>query len=165
MSIQELGSLGEFISAIAVLVTLVYLTVQTRQTRKAAEQSAYFSELQANVSTVEMYSKWRSYLQDPGLVEIIEIANAGGNLSTGQQIRLSSAFEELFAAASGAHLNSVEPGSLYEAEADIDYIVSIFERIPCAEREWDRFKSIASKVSPELVEALDAYLERRKGDD
>jgi len=35
MSIQDLGSIGEFISSIAVLVTLLYLAMQVRQTRAA----------------------------------------------------------------------------------------------------------------------------------
>ena len=35
MTIQELGSIGEFISSIAVLLTLIYLAVQVRQTRNA----------------------------------------------------------------------------------------------------------------------------------
>ncbi len=39
MSIQELGSIGEFISSIAVLVTLIYLAVQVRQTRNATVAS------------------------------------------------------------------------------------------------------------------------------
>jgi hypothetical protein len=161
MSIQDLGSLGEFFSAIAVFVTLVYLAVQTRQTRKAAELSAYFSQLQANVSTVDMYSRWRSYLQDPGLLEIIELANSNLDLNDGQQIRLSAAFHELFAAAAGAHLNSVRPDSLYNAKADIEYLANVFDTIPCAAREWHQFKPMAAKVSKELVEAMDTYLERQ----
>ena len=39
MSIQELGSIGEFISSIAVLVTLIYLAMQVRQTRNATVAS------------------------------------------------------------------------------------------------------------------------------
>ena len=35
MTIQELDSIGEFISSIAVLFTLIYLAVQVRQTRDA----------------------------------------------------------------------------------------------------------------------------------
>ena len=35
MTIQELGSIGEFISSIVVLITLLYLAVQVRQTRNA----------------------------------------------------------------------------------------------------------------------------------
>ena len=39
MSIQELGSIGEFISSIAVLITLIYLAVQVRQTKNATVAS------------------------------------------------------------------------------------------------------------------------------
>ena len=35
MTIQELGSIGEFVSSIVVLITLIYLAVQVRQTRNA----------------------------------------------------------------------------------------------------------------------------------
>ena len=59
MSFQELGSLGELVGALAVLATLVYLAMQTRQTRIAAEQSAYFSQNQATIGTVEMYRRRR----------------------------------------------------------------------------------------------------------
>ena len=34
LSIQDLGSVGEFVSSIAVILTLIYLAVQTRQTQK-----------------------------------------------------------------------------------------------------------------------------------
>ena len=34
MTLEQLGSLGEFISAVAVLATLVYLAVQVRQAKK-----------------------------------------------------------------------------------------------------------------------------------
>ena len=39
MTIQELGSIGEFISSIAVLVTLIYLALQVKQTRNATVAS------------------------------------------------------------------------------------------------------------------------------
>ena len=39
MSIEELGSIGEFVSSIAVLITLIYLAVQVRQTRSATVAS------------------------------------------------------------------------------------------------------------------------------
>ena len=35
LTIEELGSIGEFISSIVVLITLIYLAVQVRQTRNA----------------------------------------------------------------------------------------------------------------------------------
>jgi hypothetical protein len=39
MTISELGSLGEMVSAIAVVITLVYLSVQIRQNTHAMEES------------------------------------------------------------------------------------------------------------------------------
>ena len=39
MTIQELGSIGEFVSSIAVLVTLIYLALQIRQNRQATVAS------------------------------------------------------------------------------------------------------------------------------
>ncbi len=43
MSIQELGSVGEFLSSIAVLVSVVYLAVQIRHGTEAARTSTYLS--------------------------------------------------------------------------------------------------------------------------
>ena len=41
MSIEQLGSLGEFIAAIAVLISLVYLALQIRQNTKQVEQASF----------------------------------------------------------------------------------------------------------------------------
>ena len=38
MSIQDLGSLGEFVAEIATLITLVYLAIQIRQNTKQLEE-------------------------------------------------------------------------------------------------------------------------------
>ena len=39
MNVQDLGSIGEFISSIAIVVTLIFLTMETRQARNATQQS------------------------------------------------------------------------------------------------------------------------------
>jgi hypothetical protein len=41
MTIQDLGSAGEFIAAIATLVTLIYLAIQVRQNTKALRASTF----------------------------------------------------------------------------------------------------------------------------
>lgn len=43
MSIEDLGSIGEFLSSIAVLVSLVYLAIQIRSSTEAARTSTYQS--------------------------------------------------------------------------------------------------------------------------
>lgn len=45
MSVQELGSIGEFVAAIATVATLIYLSLQIRQTNRVS-RSAVVSELQ-----------------------------------------------------------------------------------------------------------------------
>lgn len=41
MTLQDLGSIGEFVAAIATLVTLVYLALQIRQNTRSIRTSAY----------------------------------------------------------------------------------------------------------------------------
>ena len=46
MSIQELGSIGEFVAAIVVVVTLIFLTLQTKQNTRAVKSSSALSGMQ-----------------------------------------------------------------------------------------------------------------------
>lgn len=57
MTIQELGSLGEFVGSIAVVITLIYLTTQLRQNTKAI-RSASVQALDSMLS--ENFSSWSS---------------------------------------------------------------------------------------------------------
>lgn len=88
MNWDALSAIAELVGAVAVVSTLIYLSIQTRQARIASERAVYYSELQANVSTVDMYSRWRTYLQSPSLLETISKANSGENLSFEERTRL-----------------------------------------------------------------------------
>ena len=46
MTVQELGSIGEFVAAIVVVVTLIFLTRQTKQNTQAVKNSTALSGLQ-----------------------------------------------------------------------------------------------------------------------
>ena len=41
MTLQDLGSIGEFIAAIATLITLIYLAVQIRQNTRTTRSTAF----------------------------------------------------------------------------------------------------------------------------
>ena len=164
MNWDALGATAELFGAVAVIFTLIYLSIQIKQARNASDRAAYYAELQANISTVDMYSRWRTNLQNPSLLEVISKANSDESLSPEEQIGLSAAFDELFVAAAGAHLNSVKPDSLYEAKADIKYLATVFDTMPCAQKEWIRIRHIVIDVSPELVKAVDDYISRENGD-
>ena len=54
MTIQDLGSLGEFVAAIATLVTLVYLALQIRQNTRTVRTSTYQAVLDSSRSDTEL---------------------------------------------------------------------------------------------------------------
>jgi hypothetical protein len=96
MNWDAVAAIAELLGAISVVSTLVYLSIQTRQARSVSERSAYYAELQANVSTVDMYSRWRTYLQNAILLEVIAKANSGHDIAAEEQIMLSAAFERVW---------------------------------------------------------------------
>ena len=56
MSIQDLGSIGEFISAIAVLITLLYLAIQVRAIRSAnlSDFTAHTIQFRTQLNALEI---------------------------------------------------------------------------------------------------------------
>jgi hypothetical protein len=64
MSLQDLGSLGEFIAAIATLVTLVYLAIQIRQNTKSVRASSFHDAISDFAHGIEELNK------DPELTRI-----------------------------------------------------------------------------------------------
>ena len=48
MTIQDLGSIGEFVAAIATLITLLYLAIQIRQNTRSVRSSTYQAVLDSS---------------------------------------------------------------------------------------------------------------------
>ena len=69
MSIQELGSIGEFIAAIATVVTLLYLAIQIRQNTRAVRGStihAMTDSMQAELHwSHEIAAIWTKSFENP----------------------------------------------------------------------------------------------------
>lgn len=57
MSIQDLGSLGEFIAAIATLITLAYLAVQIRQNTQSVRASTFHEAISDFAHGIEELNK------------------------------------------------------------------------------------------------------------
>ena len=83
MSIQELGSIGEFISSIAVLITLVYLALQVRQTRNATVAST----MQTNRV---QFQNIMIANRDSLIASIIVKADGGKSLTDEEEYRISN---------------------------------------------------------------------------
>lgn len=71
MTIEQLGSLGEFIAAIATLMTLAYLAIQVRQNTKALRASTFQQVSEAMAQNV-------SHLTDNGELAAIALKVASG---------------------------------------------------------------------------------------
>ena len=83
MSIQELGSIGEFISSIAVLITLIYLAVQVRETRDATVANA----LQTNRAQFQLIMIAN---RDSVIAPIIVKADKGEPLTAEEEYRMGN---------------------------------------------------------------------------
>ena len=83
MTIQELGSIGEFISSIAVLVTLIYLALQIRQNRQATVAST----MQTNRT---QFQNIMLANRDSLIAPIIVKADKGEPLTEEEQYRLGN---------------------------------------------------------------------------
>ena len=59
ISIQDLGSIGEFVSSIAVLITLVYLAIQIRLNTRQLEHHFKSTDLSTFTAIDESFSRFR----------------------------------------------------------------------------------------------------------
>jgi hypothetical protein len=159
MNIQELGSLGEFVSAIAVMATLIYLAIQTRLTRKAAEETADFQANLSARSVVDLYSHWRSLMANSELAKVLVKARGKEDLTEIEQLMFSAVFEELFwAAASGSLTNNENPSALGES-VDAQHLLAVINANPRAIADWRRSVPLLSMFAPEFVKTVDSLLE------
>ncbi len=79
VTLQDLGSIGEFIAAIATLVTLVYLALQIRQNTRTVRTSTYQAVLDSSRSDTELL------LAHPHLERIYRLGRRDPTELTGEE--------------------------------------------------------------------------------
>ena len=156
MNIQDLGAIGEFVSALVVLVSLVYIAVQTRQARAAAEETAKFASLQATHSIIDLYIEARETLLEHQ--ETISKANEGEPLSGSERLAVSLVFHDLFYAAAYSHRSAASDGSFHQVNGDVEYLTGFLEQNPCAVSEWHRMKASVARMDPGFVQGVEDEL-------
>lgn len=77
-TVQDLGAIGEFVSAIAVIATLAYLAVQVRHTKSALEDNALVTRVTVMDQHTQAQSRWRGRLADSTELARIWSAARGG---------------------------------------------------------------------------------------
>jgi hypothetical protein len=103
VTIQELGSLGEFIAAIATVLTLIYLAIQIRANTRASAIDSHRSINSAGSAAVIAIADNR---------ELAEILNRGlrdlGSLDEVELTRLSMIVSKILSATQQGYLESAE---------------------------------------------------------
>ena len=157
MTIQELGALGEFVSAIAVIITLVYLAIQTRLTRKAAEESAKFASQEALRAVPEMYARYRTLTSTPELAKIVVKARTQP-LDETERLLFSTIFEELIYVSATSYQSALQAASGHDNNGDVEFVAAIFAQNPLALEVWVDHSVIAEAISSEFVAKLNRKL-------
>ena len=101
MTISEIGSIGEFISAIAVVVSLVYLAFQVRDNSSFVRENSEFLRATHDVSSNEGVAQFRkNYFDHPELIEIERRGNRCEKLNFSEaalyNLLVSGTFENHF---------------------------------------------------------------------
>jgi len=91
VTLDDLGSLGEFISGLAVVVTLVYLAIQIRHNTRAVRSSMHQDMVEATLRVAESLSD----NADVGLI-VLKADEDYDNLTAGELLRFEAYAERVF---------------------------------------------------------------------
>lgn len=150
MLIQDLGSIGELLSAIAVLGTLIYLSVQVRQANLATSRSS-------RLGVVEAHARWRSAIyENLTLAELLDRDNKNEPLSDAEKIQIEMLHFELFISCV-MDVFTVEEGTPH---AEHEYLVNILKANPSVRRQWEKQRTMMVNMIPDYVVEIDRILAR-----
>ncbi|MBT4161056.1 MAG: hypothetical protein HOC70_13350 [Gammaproteobacteria bacterium] len=132
MTIQDLGSIGEFISALIIIVTLIYIAIQSKQNQNLMRSSAF----QYRTSTaIDMYQQ---VVSSEHMSRILVKNRSGQELSEEEKIRLT--FWQLCLLKAGENIHyQLEIGVLEdEFETTIsDALIQTIKTAPGMRTTWE----------------------------
>ena len=147
MTLQDLGSLGEFVGALAVVMSLFYLAVQIRQNTRALHTSTY-------AQTAEQ--AWQANLaiaQDGDLARIWSAFAAGKPLVPEDNARIDAALGNFFTA--GEHTFRQYELGLLDSDTWENTVWNAYSLFPPV--AFDRWREREGPLTQRLL----AYLESR----
>jgi hypothetical protein len=159
MTLQDLGSIGEFVGAIATVATLAYLAMQLRQNSVQLRESSRMAQMSSIDRTVESFSRYRGMLAEPQNAEVYTRGlESYAKLSATDKVRFGAIIEEYFFAYSALY-NRVANGGYHMTTwtAQANSGASVLENPGVAEWWADR-KFI---YSDDFVTELEGFVERR----
>ena len=156
MTLQELGSIGEFVAAIATLVTLVYLAYQVRQNTRALQSSTFQAiseQMAANVAAI---------ISDEGVADLLLRGTAGGEgFSDAERVRFQASmvasFRRMEAVYVHSRLGSIDLGMAAGFERSMLTLLNS----PGGARWWESAKVTFNE---EFVRHVDEWLAAHAGE-
>ena len=147
MTIQDLGSFGEFIGALAVLISLFYLAMQIRQNTRALNSSSYAQ------SAEQAWLVQLAIAQDPALAAVWAKYAAGEALTSEETVRIEAALSNLFMA--GENTFRLHELGLLDPDTWENVVLNAYTGFPSvAYKRWHERKG-------PIAQRLLAYLESR----
>ena len=155
MSIQDLGSLGEFIAAIATIATLVYLAVQIRQNTDTVRN-------QSETTVSQQLADWcGQVVTTPGLSALYDkAARDPGNLDNEERALFLWMIAQLFLIYEG-HYHLYKKGFIVQSAwgAKENLMLGLLQN-PVVRDWWD---SRVSPMSPEFFDYLEPKIALYRG--
>ncbi len=148
MTIQDLGSLGEFVSSIAVVVTLVYLATQLRQNTKAIRAA---STQALDRSITDNIALWASTRENAVLME--RGLSSNESLSEEEAIHFQTLIAAFFLTMDSSfwsYRNALLPAELWEREQEV---IRAWINRPGGRTAWQLKRSQVSRPFREHVES------------
>ena len=156
MTLQDLGSLGEFVAAIATLATLVYLAVQIRQNTRAVRAGSH----QAVSDSFIAVNSWVA--RDPSLARIYRVGMDNlDDLTEDEQVQFSFMLLSVFRVYETAYyqnrVGTAEEQFFVSVERDIAFVLA-----NAGVRQW--WEETPFGISPEFRSYIEAHVLSAKVD-
>lgn len=147
MTIQDLGSIGEFVSAVIIIVTLIYIAIQSKQTQNLLRSSSF----QERTSTaIEVY---RDIAVSGDLAQILTKNAFEQDLTADEQTRLRFWHLCVLKASENVHYQ-IHIGVLedeYESTLDESVLNSI-KNVPGLRDTWEDQKAQFGKSFQKYID-------------
>ena len=150
MSIEQLGSLGEFVAAIAVLISLLYLAVQVRQNTAQSKLAAFNDVFKA-------YSEMRrSLYTSDSMIEVLTKVIEDRELSNTERLKAETFFgENLFCTLQMVRFSSGTEGFSVENLEEAVRRSADLVGTPIGREYWEGNKCL---FPPDFVQVIDSHL-------
>ena len=147
MTIQDLGSIGEFVSALIIIVTLIYIAIQSKQTQNLLRSSSFQDR---TTTAVNLYSEVAT---SGDLAKILAKNNSAQPLTDDEQIRLRFWQLCILKASENIHYQ-LQIGVLEgEFEATLDEsVVQAIRDVPGLRQVWEENKAQFGKSFQNFID-------------